>query len=64
MRLFDICTMKIYEEDGEKKVKWYKAGTLKEADSGKRYIRLFHQPAIDFFVFEKDAKKKENQEGK
>lgn len=64
MRLFDICTRKIYEKDGEKKVKWYKAGVLKEADSGKQYIRLFQYPTVDFFVFGKDEAKKEVGEEK
>ena len=52
MRLFHICTKKEYEKDGEVKVKWYKAGILKIADSGRQYIRFFHLPEIDFFVFE------------
>lgn len=54
MKLFDVCTRKFYEKDGEKKVKWYKAGQMKETDSGARYLRLFHQPMIDFFIFEKE----------
>jgi len=53
MKLFDVCTRKFYEKDGEKKVKWYKAGVLKETDKGSRYLRLFHQPEIDLFIFEK-----------
>ena len=52
MRLFHICAKKVYEKDGEKKIKWYKAGVLKETDSGRQYIRFFHQPMIDYFVFE------------
>ena len=54
MKLFDVCTRKFYEKDGEKKIKWYKAGVLKETDKGSRYLRLFHQPEIDFFIFEKE----------
>ncbi len=54
MKLFDVCTRKFYEKDGEKKVKWYRAGILKETDKGSRYLRLFHQPEIDFFIFEKE----------
>ena len=52
MRLFHICTKRVYEKDGERKVKWYKAGILKISDNGRQYIRLFHQPMIDFYVFE------------
>jgi hypothetical protein len=53
MRLFDICTRKFYEKDGEKKVKWYRAGVMKETDKGTMFIRLFHLPEIDFFVYER-----------
>ena len=53
MRLFDICTRKFYEKDGEAKVKWYRAGIMKETDQGTRFIRLFTQPETDFLVFEK-----------
>lgn len=52
MRLFHICTKREFEKDGEKKAKWYKVGTLKVADSGVQYIRFFHLPMVDFFVFE------------
>jgi hypothetical protein len=61
MQLFDICTRKDYEKNGEQKSKWYKVGVLKQADSGKRYIKLFHQPHTEFFVFEKDLKPQETQ---
>ena len=54
MQLFNICTKKEYEKDGEKKVNWYKVGVLKIADSGKQYIRLFQQPRTEFYVFNRD----------
>ena len=54
MQLFNICTKKHYEKDGEHKTKWYKIGILKIAESGKKYIKLFHQPDTEFFVFERD----------
>ena len=53
MRLFDICTRKFYEKEGEKKVKWYRAGLMKETDKGTMFLRLFHQPETDFFIYEK-----------
>jgi hypothetical protein len=59
MKLFHICTKKDYEKDGEKKTKWYKVGFLKEADSGKKYIKLFHQPQTEFFVFEREENNQE-----
>lgn len=54
MQLYNICTKKDYEKNGEQKTKWYKVGFLKIADSGKKYIKLFHQPLTEFFVFERD----------
>lgn len=54
MKIFDVCSRKIYQKDGEKKMKWYKAGVLKESDKGSLYLRLFNQPETDFFVFPKE----------
>ena len=54
MQLFNICTKKEYEKDGEKKIQWFKIGILKIADSGRKYIKLFHQPQTEFYVFDKD----------
>lgn len=54
MQLFNICTKKEYENNGEKKIKWYKVGVMKIADSGKKYIKLYQQPLTEFFVFDKD----------
>jgi len=59
MKLFHICTKKEFEKDGEKKVIWYRVGFLKEADSGKKYIKLYHQPQTEFFVFEREEKHEE-----
>jgi hypothetical protein len=58
MKLFDICTQKCFEQDREKKIKWYRAGVMKETDKGTRYLRLFHQPQTDFFIFEKEKEPK------
>ncbi len=54
MQVYNICTRKVYEKDGEHKMNWYKVGVLKIVDSGKKYIKLFHQPETEFFVFDKD----------
>ncbi len=61
MQLFNICTKKEYEKDGEKKVKWYKVGFLKIAESGKKYVKLFHQPNTEFYVFDRDESQQEAQ---
>jgi len=55
MQLFDICSKRVYEKDGEKKVKWYRMGIMKITEKGNTYIRLFHQPDVDLFVFEKEV---------
>lgn len=54
MQLLNICTKKDYEKDGERKTNWYKVGVLKIADSGKKFIKLFHQPQTEFFVFDNE----------
>ena len=59
MQLLNICTKKDYETNGEQKTKWYKVGYLKIADSGKRYIKLFHQPLTEFFVFDQEDNSKD-----
>jgi hypothetical protein len=55
MRFYNICTKKEYMENGENKVRWYKAGILKITEAGRQYIHLFHQPATDFYVFERES---------
>ncbi|HTB32859.1 MAG TPA: hypothetical protein VK808_12590 [Bacteroidia bacterium] len=50
MQVLSIYTRRIYDINGEKKAQWYKAGILKETDGGRKFIRLFHQPHVDFFV--------------
>ena len=54
MQLFDVCAKRVYQKDGKNEVKWYKVGTIKSADSGKRYLRLFLMPQTEFYVFERD----------
>lgn len=52
MRLFHVCAKKEFEQNGEKKTKWYKAGILKMTDRGRLFLRLFHQPEVDYCLFE------------
>ena len=63
MQLLNICTRKEYEKDGVKKVKWYKVGTLKIADSGMKYLRLWQQPDTEFYVFENNDAKDNGDNG-
>lgn len=53
-KIYDVCTKRVYEKNGEKKIKWYRAGILKETEQGTRFIRMFNQPETDLFVFEKE----------
>ena len=62
MKLFHICTKKEYEKDGEKKINWYRVGFLKVAESGRKYLTLFHQPNTEFFVFDREEGKNETAE--
>ena len=54
MQLFNICTKKEYEKNGERKTTWYKVGVMKIADCGKKYIKLVQQPQTESFVFDKE----------
>ena len=61
MKYKNICTKKTWEQNGETKVKWLVAGTLRENDDGKTFIELNHLPDVSFYVFEQ--KEKENSGG-
>jgi hypothetical protein len=54
MQLLNVCSRKIYDKNGEKKIKWYKVGLLKITDTGKKYMQLFHLPDTEYFIFERD----------
>ena len=56
MQLFNVCARKIYDKNGEKKIKWYKVGLLKISDTGKRYLQMFHLPQVEYFLFENEEK--------
>ncbi len=55
MPIYNVCSRKFYEKDGEKKIKWYKVGFLKETEAGKKYLHLHMLPQTEFFLFERDA---------
>jgi len=54
MQLFNICTKREYEVNGDKKIKWYKIGVLKITDGQKKYIRLYHAPQTELYVFDRE----------
>ncbi|MBI5402505.1 MAG: hypothetical protein HY959_03830 [Ignavibacteriae bacterium] len=57
MKYFDICSKHTYTDRENKPInKWFKVGTLKETDDGKRFITLNLIPSESFFVFEQEAR--------
>lgn len=59
MQFKNIVTKKEYEVNGEKKVKWLQAGTLRINNDGKMFVEMNHQPDTTYFVF--DQKDKSNE---
>jgi hypothetical protein len=55
----DICTKREYMKGEEKKVLWFKVGTLKTTDEGKQFIELGIFPNTPFYVFPKKEKQEE-----
>uniref|UniRef100_A0A6M3LB13 Uncharacterized protein n=1 Tax=viral metagenome TaxID=1070528 RepID=A0A6M3LB13_9ZZZZ len=58
----DIVTKREFEVNGEKRVKWFKVGTLKETDDNKTFIELSMFPNTSFYVFEQKAKEDKAEE--
>lgn len=58
----NIFSKRNYVKDGEQMSKWYKIGILKVTGSGRKYLRLFHQPEITYYVLDKQEKPEENTE--
>lgn len=52
MKVYNICTKKVYEKDGEKKTIWLKCGSLTVNDKRNMFIQLNQQPDTSFYVFE------------
>ncbi|HEU4718207.1 MAG TPA: hypothetical protein VFU15_10250 [Bacteroidia bacterium] len=63
VRIFSVCTKIVFntKEDGKERVKWYRAGTLKMLDSGQVYLKMFHQPQVDFVCFEQKQEQDERE---
>lgn len=50
----NIFTQYNYIKNGEHKCGWHRVGILKSTESGRTYLRLFHQPETTFYVVERD----------
>ena len=57
MRIFNIATRSEYNNDGEAKRTYYKAGELHiDEATGKMFMRLYHNPRIRYFFFDSEEK--------
>lgn len=59
MQLFNVCSKREYIKDGERKIKWMKAGLLKITGTGRKFLTFFHLPDIEYHLFEHEPKKEE-----
>lgn len=50
MKYYRVLTKFEYEHNGEKKVRWFRIGEIKETDRGGQYLTLYQQPATDFII--------------
>mgnify|MGYP000524515829 CR=1 FL=1 len=49
---WSVYTKKEFEANGTEHTLWFKAGALKITESGKKYLQLYHNPDVDYYVFE------------
>lgn len=61
MKYFNVCSQLIYKDsEGQERKHYYQAGILKATSTGMMYLRLFTQPAVEFFVFEQKDSSEES----
>ena len=56
MKIYNICSKKTFEKNGETKTVWLNCGSMRETDDGKRFIELNIFPNTSFYVFEPKPK--------
>lgn len=56
MKLYNICTKKEYESNGQKKTIWLTVGSMRENDDGKKFVSLNMWPNESFYVFDQKAR--------
>ena len=54
MKYLNVFTKREFEQNGERKVQFYKVGYIKETEKGGKFLRLFHEPDREFFIFAED----------
>lgn len=52
MKYYNICSLKEYEEHGEKKRKFYPVGYIKETENGGKYMTLYDRPNTTYCIFD------------
>jgi hypothetical protein len=52
-KYFNVLTRREFEEDGQTRRMYFRAGVIKESKAGS-YLRLFHQPDTTFLVLPQD----------
>lgn len=62
MKLYNICSKRTYQKDGQDKTVWLNVGTFKETDEGKKFIELNILPTTPLYVFEREKKEEPKQE--
>lgn len=62
MKIYNICTPKKYEKDGEEKTTWLPVGSLRITEKGQKFIELNMMPNVQFMAFprEKNVKKEDS----
>ena len=54
MKYLNVFTKREFDQDGERKVQFYRVGYVKETEKGAKYLRLFLLPDTEFFLFKQD----------
>ena len=54
MKNFDVLSKKEFITNGESKISWYRVGRLKMTENGGKYLVLFHQPEIEYYLVEQE----------
>lgn len=51
MQYQGIFTKRTFSNSEGEKSTWYKVGYIKTTTQGGQFMRLFHQPDVDYFIF-------------
>ena len=62
MKIYDICTPKKYEKDGEEKTSWLQVGSLRVTEKGQKFIELNMNPNVQYMAFPRKTKEEREAE--